>query len=324
MDKKKKIKFRYNPNTLRYESVKGKTVLQKAKRFISFLLFTLVISVIYYFVYSIFFDTLPEYSIKRENAIFAEHLDSLKSRYHKLSEVIDDISRRDTGIYNVIFESKPADVFADANSSSKELEILNRKTNNELIALTNRQLDELTATINKYSPIFDSMKNLIAAKKSGIDAIPSIVPVAGLNINSVGASVGNKMHPIYKQLNVHTGIDFAVSAGSEVIATASGKVKSVVTKQFSTGTEIIIDHENGYETRYLYLKKATVSKNERVKCGEVIGTVGNIGITIPHLHYEVRIDGKIADPLNYFFRDLSPKQLILFATISSDKGQSLD
>jgi murein DD-endopeptidase MepM/ murein hydrolase activator NlpD len=285
-----------------------------------------MIAVIYYIVYSLFFDTYSEYSIKRENKILTEHLAEISDQYKKLNEVIMDISRRDTNIYSVIFETKSLDnmfVTAEQSSAAKH-EFLRSKTIKELALLAENKMEILSDKIKSQSEIVDSLKKLVTLKQNEIGFIPSIVPIKNLHINAIGASVGDKINPIHKSLHVHKGIDFAVPVGSEVIATASGKVKDIISRKFSTGVEIIIDHGNNYETRYLYLNESLVKKGAQVNRGDVIGKVGNIGVTVPHLHYEVREGGKIADPLNYFFMELPPKNTILFAKTSLSKGQSLD
>jgi murein DD-endopeptidase MepM/ murein hydrolase activator NlpD len=317
-------KFKYNPETLRFEDV-GKSIRRTIRRIMSFLVSSFVIAVIYYVVYSLFFDTYSEYSIKRENKILAEHLTEINDQYKKLHEVILNISRRDTNIYSVIFETKPFDdTLVTAEQSSAKYEFLHTKTVKELVLLAESKMAILDDRIHFQSEFVDSFKNLIKLKQDEIRFIPSIVPVKNLSISAVGASVGDKINPIHKSLHIHKGIDFAVPVGSDVIVTASGTVKDIITRKFSTGTEIIIDHGNDYETRYLYLNESMVKKGTRVNRGDVIGKVGNIGVTVPHLHYEVRMGGKIADPLNYFFMELSPKDAILFAKTSLNKGQSLD
>ena len=316
-------KFVFNPETLEYES-SGRDIRQKLKSAISFLLFSFIIAAAFYAVYSLFFDTPSEYSAKRENNILKEHLDELNDRYHNLGEVIADISRRDSNIYSVIFESKPLDKFSSETSLASAYKSLQSKTNMEILLTANEKFSELTAEVQQQAEILDSLKHLVATKRAELEYIPSIIPITGLHINSIGASVGEKIHPIYKVIHVHTGIDFAASVGTPVVATASGKVKHVITKKFSTGTEITIDHGNGYETRYMYLNKSFVKEGARIKCRDKIGEVGNIGLSVPHLHYEVRMGGKIADPLNYFFKELSPKETIMYALMSLDKGQSLD
>jgi murein DD-endopeptidase MepM/ murein hydrolase activator NlpD len=320
----KSNKFKFNPETLRFENV-GKSIWRTIKRIVSFLVSSFVIAVIYYVVYSLFFDTYSEHSIKRENKILTEYLVEINDQYKKLNEVIHDISKRDTNIYSVIFETKPLDnVFVSAEQLSVKYEVLNTKTIKELVLLAQEKIETLNERIHTQSENVNNFKNLVKLKQDEIKFIPAIVPIRNLHINAVGASIGDKINPIHKSLHVHKGIDFAVIVGSEVIATASGKVKDIISRKFSTGTEIIIDHGNDYETRYLYLNEALVKKGAQVNRGDVIGKVGNIGVTVPHLHYEVRVGGKIADPLNYFFMELSPKEAILFTRTSLEKGQSLD
>jgi murein DD-endopeptidase MepM/ murein hydrolase activator NlpD len=276
-------------------------------------------------VYSIFFDTYSEYSIKRENKILSEHLVEINKQYKKLNDVIIDISKRDTNIYSVIFETKPLDdIFANTEQSSVKYEMLQSKTITELVNLAESKITTLTGKMRHQSAIVDTFKNLVQIKQDKLGYIPSIVPVRNLHINAIGASIGDKINPIYKSLQVHKGIDFAAPVGTDIIVTASGTVKDIISRKFSTGTEIIIDHGNDYETRYLYLNEALVKKGAQVNRGDVIGKVGNIGMGVPHLHYEVRVGGKIADPLNYFFMELSPKEVIMFAKTSLSKGQSLD
>jgi murein DD-endopeptidase MepM/ murein hydrolase activator NlpD len=317
-------KFRFNPETLTYEDV-GKSIWRTVRKIIVFLVSSFIIAAIYYVVYSLFFDTYSEYSIKRENKILAEHLTEINDQYKKLHEVILDISKRDTNIYNVIFETKPLDdiLVAEEQSSAKR-EFLHTKTIKELALLAKDKTETLTGKLRTQSENVTNFKNLMNSKQAEIEFIPAVVPIRNLHINAVGASIGDKINPIHKSLHVHRGIDFAVPVGSEVIVTASGTVKDIISRKFNTGTEIVIDHGNAYETRYLYLNEALVKKGAQVNRGEVIGKVGNIGVTVPHLHYEVRIGGKIADPLNYFFMELSPKEAILFAKTSLSKGQSLD
>jgi murein DD-endopeptidase MepM/ murein hydrolase activator NlpD len=303
----------------------GKSVQRTLRRLFSFLALSFIIAIIYYTLYSLFFDTYSEHSIKRENKILAEHLTEINDQYKKLQEVILDISKRDTNIYSVIFETKQlGNMFVTTEQLSAKHEFIRTKTIEELVLLAENKLQKLTGIVNTQSQIVDSFRNLLESKQDEIKFIPAIIPIRNLHINAIGASVGDKINPIHKSLHVHKGIDFAVPVGSEVVATASGTVKDIISRKFSTGTEIIIDHGNDYETRYLYLNEALVKKREQIKRGDVIGKVGNMGMTVPHLHYEVRVGGKIADPLNYFFMELSPKETILFAKISLDKGQSLD
>ncbi|MCX7623315.1 MAG: M23 family metallopeptidase, partial [Thermomicrobium sp.] len=94
----------------------------------------------------------------------------------------------------------------------------------------------------------------------------------------------------------HSGIDIAVPEGTPVRATASGVVRFVGNTD-GYGLRVEIDHGNGVATRYAHLSAADVVPGQRVERGQVIGKSGNTGASSgPHLHYEIRLNGKAIDP----------------------------
>jgi len=103
-----------------------------------------------------------------------------------------------------------------------------------------------------------------------------VVPVFGVITDEFGTRNGK-----------HKGIDIGAPEGTEVMAVDNGIVKkSYYSKSY--GNVIFIEHSNGLETVYAHLKERFVKEGKNVKKGEVIGTVGNTGIsTGPHLHFEV-------------------------------------
>ncbi len=116
-----------------------------------------------------------------------------------------------------------------------------------------------------------------------------------------------------RSMGQHAGIDFAAGEGSPILAVASGVVHTAMSGcvlgnqncNGGAGNFIVIDHENGYYTRYLHLSSLFVKKGERVKAGQKIGAEGNTGFsTGSHLHFEVRKDAGFGvqgslDPLPY-------------------------
>lgn len=97
----------------------------------------------------------------------------------------------------------------------------------------------------------------------------------------------------------HKGIDISASDGDEIRASCDGVV-SYADKRGTYGNVIIILHEDGFATVYAHNKKNLVSLNQKVKQGDVIGIVGQTGrATAPHLHFEIRKNGKAEDPLIY-------------------------
>ena len=97
--------------------------------------------------------------------------------------------------------------------------------------------------------------------------------------------------PNYSQWDQrHGGIDFAAKFGTDVVASAPGKVVYVGTFE---GTSVTVDVGGGYYTTYSHLSATNVTVGQHVNSGDKIGAVGNSGTTNPHLHFEVdRVEGK--------------------------------
>lgn len=107
---------------------------------------------------------------------------------------------------------------------------------------------------------------------------------------------GSRVDPLSSRQTFHGGLDLAAPEGTPVNASRSGIVKFVGTMG-GYGTLVVIDHGHGYKTMYGHLKSFNVKVNDRVRAGEEIGQVGSTGrSTGPHLHFELRKDGKVARP----------------------------
>lgn len=97
----------------------------------------------------------------------------------------------------------------------------------------------------------------------------------------------------------HNGIDLVGQAGKDVMASADGIVK-IATQSEENGNYIVIDHNDGYSTKYLHLKDRKVAEGEKVKSGKTIGHVGNTGkSTGPHLHFEILKSNKALNPASF-------------------------
>ncbi len=120
-------------------------------------------------------------------------------------------------------------------------------------------------------------------------------PVQG-NITS---GFGNRVHPVTRSRNFHTGIDISTGYGEQVKAADSGRVVHSGWMG-GYGHTVIIDHGNNKETLYAHNSRLYVRQGQRVSRGEVIAAVGNSGTaTGSHLHFEVIINGKHQNPENY-------------------------
>ncbi len=119
------------------------------------------------------------------------------------------------------------------------------------------------------------------------------IPVAG----RISSGFGNRFHPIDKKVKFHGGIDIAVPTGTTVGAAADGVVK-FAGPDGNYGNLVVIRHPDGRETRYGHLSKILVAADQPITSGQPIALSGSTGkSTGPHLHFEVRENGKAVNPI---------------------------
>ena len=134
-----------------------------------------------------------------------------------------------------------------------------------------------------------------------------------------------RIHPFYKTLQSHQGVDYAIPEGSRVFATADGVVKEIKLRNSTSGQTVVIDHGSGYETLYSHLSKISVRKGQQVRRGDIIALSGDTGLSLaPHLHYEVRLGGMRVDPIHYFFMELNPTEYQRLMRIAQSGMQAFD
>lgn len=105
-----------------------------------------------------------------------------------------------------------------------------------------------------------------------------------------------RFHPVSKSYKAHTGIDYGAPMGTPILATANGRVTFAGWKG-GYGKLLIVKHANGYQTYYGHCSRLLKKRGQLVEQGEVIARVGRTGVaTGPHVHYEVRVNGKPIDP----------------------------
>lgn len=133
--------------------------------------------------------------------------------------------------------------------------------------------------------------------------LPSLFPIKDMTKDDITSFFGVKRkYPKNKKVKVtiHGGIDIRAKTGTPVIATADGTI-SKATLEGDWGNLIVISHSDGYQTWYAHLNGFNVIQDQSVKKGDIIGYVGNTGLsTGSHLHYEVKQNGKRVNPIDYF------------------------
>jgi murein DD-endopeptidase MepM/ murein hydrolase activator NlpD len=130
--------------------------------------------------------------------------------------------------------------------------------------------------------------------------IPSIWPIKG-GIGHISMFFGQNINDFTGQWYIHKGIDLSTyRQGDPIVATADGQVVTIDFDDGGFGNYVIIKHKHGYYTRYAHMASFKAKIGQRVQQGEVIGWIGNTGLsTGPHVHYEVHIGSDVVDPYKY-------------------------
>ncbi len=321
-----KHKYRFNPESLSFIKERS-TLKQKFWRAFTFFFMSLIISIAYYIVFSFFFDTPEERGLRRENQEMALQFELLNKKFDHVTAVLEDIQQRDDNIYRTIFEAEPipASVRDAGMGGVERYTELEGLSNAAIVIKTYRRLDKLAKQVYIQSKSFDEVIGMAKRKEEMIANVPAIQPISNKDLKRVASPFGVRIHPFYKVLKMHTGMDFTAPSGTEIYATGNGVVSAVVQSARGYGNTIIIDHGFSYKTLYAHLSEILVKKGQKVKRGDVIGLVGNTGMSMaPHLHYEVRKHDEPINPINFYFNDLTPEEYDKIIELAAQSGQSLD
>ncbi len=183
--------------------------------------------------------------------------------------------------------------------------------------IINRLNSQLKVQSGSFNALYEKAKEYAAEQTH----LPAIIPVSQEDLIMVSSDFGIRSDPFFFMERVHCGLDFVAQAGKAVHATGDGTVTFVQYSRTGYGNEIVIDHTYGFGSRYAHLETIKVKEGEKVKRGQIIGTVGETGrATGPHLHYEVLYDRKPVNPSYYFDTSLTEDE---YAQIVSKANKNL-
>ena len=319
-------KYKFNQESLSYDKIRlGTRAL--LLRLLAYFVGSVIIAIIYGVIFAIFIDSPKEKALRREIAQMELQYDLIHKEMANLEKVIDHLQETDDNLYRTIFEAEPiASSLREGGVGGvnryKELEGYN---NSSIVIETVKSLDKIRKKIYIQSKSFDDLIALALEKEEMLRSIPAILPISNKDLTRTASGFGLRIHPYYKISKFHSGMDFTAPIGTEVYSTGNGVVASVSSSQRGLGKHIIIDHGFGYSSTYAHLDDFNVRVGQKVQRGDVIGYVGNTGMSVaPHLHYEIKLNRNNVDPVNYYFNDLTPEEYERIIEIASKTGQSFD
>jgi murein DD-endopeptidase MepM/ murein hydrolase activator NlpD len=166
---------------------------------------------------------------------------------------------------------------------------------------------DLATLMRRASMLNSSLGEAIRTMEENTErlaATPSIMPSTG-HLSSLFSK--GRRHPVLRITRPHQGIDIAAPVGEPILAPARGTVVFAGWRSGGYGNTVEIDHGYGYLTRFAHASRVLVRAGQKVERGQTIAEVGATGLVSgPHLHYEVEVNGRPVDPLNFIIQDAVP------------------
>lgn len=318
-------KFYFNPDHL--SLTPAKSSLKKRIAIISvFILICMALGTIGYYLTSGLILTPRENNLLSQNEKLINLYQSLNKKLDEYEVALSELRTMDDSIYRSLIGKAPMPpTIRNAGMGGHDPGVnLRNAAYPGIVVNTTERINQLDSHLKVQMNSFRSVLNEMFSNKDRLVHLPAIMPIPNGNLRQTGSGFGMRLHPILNIVRMHEGIDFHAPVGTEVFATADGVVKDVRTSQ-TFGKVIVIDHGYGLETIYAHLSNYNVLKGEKLARGNLIGFVGNTGLSRgPHLHYEVHLFNREIDPVNYFFKDLTPEQYKEIVLISQSFEESMD
>ena len=322
-----KIKYYYDTETCKYERVKVKKrdVVINALGFLS-LAMVLAIGIIV--VLSNYFDSPKELALKKENEELKLYYDIMQNQLTSMDDMLKVLQEKDDQVYRTVFEAEPIPETVREAGSGGVLKYRNLLesdlSNKDLVVGTLDKLDRVKKKMYIQTKSYDEVMMLARNKDDYYAAMPAIQPVSNEDLRRFSSGFGMRTDPVLKVKRMHYGVDFSAEQNTPIYATADGKISLATTTYSGLGKHVKIDHGFGFETVYGHMNRYIVKAGQEVKRGQIIGYVGSTGkSTAPHVHYEVHINGRAVNPVNYFYMDLDADQYEEILRLSTIENQSL-
>ncbi|CAN5802091.1 hypothetical protein BH23GEM6_BH23GEM6_15750 [soil metagenome] len=249
--------------------------------------------------------------LERENLLLAAEVEGILGEMQTLSAHIEDLTAKDekfrtiAGLQPIDDDVRRVGIGGPGTASLESMAVyqLNAPVGEKVFA-ANYDLETLVRRASLLHSSMDEAIQTLEKNTERLAATPSISPSNG-HLSSLFSR--NRRHPVLRITRPHNGIDIAAPVGEAILAPAKGRVVFSGNRAGGYGLTVEIDHGYGYLTRFAHASRLLVRQGEVVERGQVIAEVGATGLVSgPHLHYEVEVNGRAVDPLNFIIADAVP------------------
>jgi murein DD-endopeptidase MepM/ murein hydrolase activator NlpD len=246
--------------------------------------------------------------LERENYLLGREVEQIRSKMAALTASMDSLATREEK-FRVIagLESMDADVRrvgigGPGTPVLEEGELYD--SNAEMGEKVFAAAYDVATRLRRANLLRSSLDEAITTMELNVErlaAIPSIMPSSGY-LSSLFST--RRRHPVLRITRPHQGIDISAPVGEPILAPAAGTIRFAGWRSGGYGNTVEIDHGFGIRTRFAHASRIHVRVGQKVERGQMIARVGATGlVTGPHLHYEVEVNGKPVDPLNFILPD---------------------
>ncbi len=237
-----------------------------------------------------------------ENRILKSQLKELSSRFEAVQHGIEKLADRGNELRLLVdmpkIDKETQEASVGGSQPVSDFSFLSRDAA-EILSNADKLLDQVSREVKLQQVSYEDIRKRYEHNRVFFTHLPAIKPMEGYYpINDFGMRV----HPVLGVYRMHEGIDIMNDVGTNVYASADGVVRYAGRTEGGYGSVVDIDHGYGYSTLYAHLSAVLVRPGQSVKRGELIAKCGRSGLVSgPHLHYEVRKNGRKQNPVDFFF-----------------------
>ena len=277
----------------------------------------IALAILMRFGFEYYFPTPRQIIYYKQNVTLRSEYASLNAELKEVESQLSELRNRDDLFYRAILslDPIPSSIRSVGTGGSEPGSVLKNVRDPKLFHDVSERMDKISNKAKIQSNSLDKVYAEAVDNQHFLASKPSINPISPGDPTWLTSSYGFRPDPFTKRRTAHHGIDLAGPTGLDIHCTGEGTVSIAHVSIFGYGKEVVVDHGYGYTSRYAHLHDIHVKVGQKLKRGEILGTLGNTGrSTGPHLHYEIRKQGQPVNPMYFFYENLSAGEYRLLAS----------